>query len=416
MTAPAPALAPVSNLALSRAVPAASFFWAVYETGLPARFNIVLPGGLKRLSDRLKITIRDVARAAGVSVTSVSRHLNGRISLPDPTALKIEQAAARLGYRPNAIARRLTRGSSETLGLITSDIAYPLFAAIASASEAEAARHGYNLLMLNSRNLVDHELAFLARIEDHQVDGILLLTNHSDDGRLVKCINRTGGVVLLDEDVPGARAPRLFARNADGARMATRHLIEKGHRRIGAIAGPHGLLSTTERLSGYARALEAAGIVLDDRLVVHCDYDEGQAVGAFKALFEQPDPPTAVFTCGDMLALGAMRAARAMGLRIPEDVSLIGFDDISNADLLSPALTTVRQSPAEFGRRGVALLLDLITGRKTEAVTERIGVDLVVRASVAPPSDHRIRWSGTNTGSEPPTGGQAPAREEVTET
>ncbi|RUX71076.1 LacI family transcriptional regulator, partial [Mesorhizobium sp. M2A.F.Ca.ET.040.01.1.1] len=205
----------------------------------------------------------------------------------------------------------------------------------------------------------DHELAFLARIEDHQVDGILLLTNHSDDGRLVKCINRTGGVVLLDEDVPGARAPRLFARNADGARMATSHLIEKGHRRIGAIAGPHGLLSTTERLSGYAEALEAAGMAVDNRLVVHCDYDENQAVGAFKELFGQPDPPTAVFTCGDMLALGAMRAARGMGLRIPEDVSLIGFDDISNADLLSPALTTVRQSPAEFGRRGVAMLLDL---------------------------------------------------------
>ncbi|WP_292252917.1 LacI family DNA-binding transcriptional regulator, partial [Mesorhizobium sp.] len=113
-------IAPVPALALSGPEPAAPFFWAVYETGLPAKFNIILPGALKRLSDRLKITIRDVARAAGVSVTSVSRHLNGRISLPDSTALKIEQAAARLGYRPNAIARRLTRGSSETLGLITS--------------------------------------------------------------------------------------------------------------------------------------------------------------------------------------------------------------------------------------------------------------------------------------------------------
>ncbi|MBX3568117.1 MAG: LacI family DNA-binding transcriptional regulator [Rhizobiaceae bacterium] len=365
------------------------------------------------MSGRLKVTIRDVARAAGVSVTSVSRHLNGRISLPGPTASKIEQAASRLGYQPNAIARRLTRGRSETLGLITSDIAYPLFAAIASASEQEAARHGYNLLMFNSRNVAENELAFLGRIEDRQVDGVLLLTNHPDDGRLVKKINRTGGVVLMDEDVPGARAPRLFAENAAGAMMAVRHLIEQGHRRIGVIAGPRGLLSTTERLAGFRQALEAAEIAPNDELVVHCDYDEGPASGAFAALLALPEPPTAVFTCGDMLALGAMRAARRAGIRIPRDVSLVSFDDIGHADLLSPALTTVRQSPAEFGRRGVALLLDLIAGRKTDTVTERIGVELVVRASVASPLAGMRAPSDRNTVSMPP--GADAAREESNE-
>jgi len=392
---------------------AARFFLALRETGLPAWLEAVLGLGLKRVSDRLKTTIRDVARAAGVSVTSVSRHLNGRISLPGPTALKIEQAAARLGYRPNALARRLTRGRSETLGLITSDIAYPLFAAIASASEAEAARHGYSLLMFNSRNIAENEVAFLSRIEDRQVDGILLLTNHPDDGRLVKHINRTGSVVLLDEDVPGARAPRLFAENADGARTATRHLIGEGHRRIGVIAGPRGLLSTAERLAGFAQALEEAGLAPDPRLVVHCDYAEEPAFGAFLDLFSRAGPPTAVFTFGDMLAMGAMRAARSAGLRIPQDVSLVSFDDIRTADLLSPALTTVRQSPAEFGRRGVAMLLDLISGRKTETVTERIGVELVVRASVAPPPDRPASLSAMHAGTGMPQGMPETAREEV---
>lgn len=382
------------------------FFLAVRETGLPA----VAIEGLKHVSDRLKTTIRDVARAAGVSVTSVSRHLNGQIRLPGPTALKIEQAAAHLGYRPNALARRLTRGRSETLGLVTADIAYPLFAAIASASEAEAARHGYSLLMFNSRNIAENEVSFLARLEDRQVDGILLLTNHPDDGRLVKCINRTGKVVLVDEDVPGAQAPRVFADNIGGGLVATRHLIENGHRRIGVIAGPRGLLSTTERLAGFLRALDEAGLVADDRHVVHCDYAEEPAYHAFLDLFSQASPPTAVFTFGDMLALGAMRAARSAGLRIPQDVSLVSFDDIRNADLLSPALTTVRQPAAEFGRRGVAMLLDLISGRKTDALTERIGVELVVRASVALPADGPASLSTMHTGTAMPKGAAATER------
>lgn len=333
-----------------------------------------------------KITIRDVATAAGVSVSTVSRHLNGRISLPEPTAKRIEQTVKNLSYRPNALARRLTHGKSETLGFITSDIAYPLFAAIASASEAEAAANGYSLLMFNSRNIVDNEIAFLARIDDRQVDGVLLMTNHSDEGPLVRKINQSGNVVLIDEDVPGARAPRLFAENARGARLAIEHLIAAGHRRIAVIAGPEGLLSTIERLAGYHETMEAAGIEIDPALVFKVSYDESAGSEAFDALMGMADPPTAVFAFADMLAIGAIKLARQRGIRIPDDVSLVSFDDILHAELLDPPLTTVRQSPEDFGRRGINMLLGLIRGEKSETAIQRIAVELVVRKSVCPPS------------------------------
>ncbi|MXN54152.1 LacI family DNA-binding transcriptional regulator [Shinella sp. AETb1-6] len=359
--------------------------FAVYATGLVNRFCRVFSLGYFLMTTR-KITIRDVATAAGVSVSTVSRHLNGRISLPEPTAKRIEQTVKNLSYRPNALARRLTHGKSETLGFITSDIAYPLFAAIASASEAEAAANGYSLLMFNSRNIVDNEIAFLARIDDRQVDGVLLMTNHSDEGPLVRKINQSGNVVLIDEDVPGARAPRLFAENVRGARLAIEHLIAAGHRRIAVIAGPEGLLSTIERLAGYHETMEAAGIEVDPALVFKVSYDESAGSEAFDALMGMADPPTAVFAFADMLAIGAIKLARQRGIRIPDDVSLVSFDDILHAELLDPPLTTVRQSPEDFGRRGINMLLGLIRGEKSETAIQRIAVELVVRKSVCPPS------------------------------
>jgi len=364
----------------------ASLLSVVYETGLRNRFMNYFEFGMQMKSPGKKnATIRDVAAAAGVSVTSVSRHLNGQITLPDRTVASIEQAVSQLGYRPNALARRLTHGRSETLGLITADIAYPLFAAIASAAEAEAARHGYSMVMFNSRNIVENELAFLSRLEDREVDGILLLTNHFDDGRLVKMINRAGHVVLLDEDVPGAKAPRLFAESRKGAILATRHLIENGHRRIAVIGGPRRMLSTEERILGFKTAMADAALEIDPALVVYCDYVGDQGMSAFQALMAMEYPPTAIFTFADMLALGAMRAARDAGISIPDDVSLVSFDDISNADLLSPALTTISQSATAFGMRGVNMLLDFISGRQPDSVQERIDVDLVIRNSVGAP-------------------------------
>jgi LacI family transcriptional regulator len=337
-------------------------------------------------------TIRNVAHAAGVSVTTVSRHLNGRITLPAETTERIRLAVTTLGYRPNAIARRLSKGSSETIGIIVSDIAYPLFAAIASSAEAEASRQGYSLVMFNSRNLAAKELAFLSRIDDAQVDGILLMTNHPDDGALVDKINECGNVVLVDEDIPGAIAPRIFADNRVGGRLATDHLIAHGHRSIGFVGGPRELLSGRERHGGFEDALKAAGITVRSELVFFGHYDEASGLHAMRHFGMLADPPTAIFAAADMLALGILRGCREMAISVPSELSLVSFDDIPNVDLLDPPLTAIRQSAEEFGRRAARLLIEHINGAEITE-TEPVPVELIVRHSVTAPRPRNRGWT-----------------------
>lgn len=331
------------------------------------------------------VTIRDVAAAAQLSVTAVSRHFNNRIVLPAETVARIEAAANDLGYRANVTARRLSLGSSESLGLVLSDIAYPFFSAIASAAEAECARLGYSLLIFNSRNIASNEIAHLRRIESAQVDGILFMTNHPGSSEITETINRVGNVVLLDEDVRNADAPRLYARNRKGGLLATRHLLAAGHRRIAYIGGDQSLISSSQRMDGYREALDAEEIEFDPALVLFPGYQADDGEAAFAALDRLKYPPTAIFVAADVVALGILRAARRAGLSIPQDLSIIGFDDIPNADVVGPPLSTIRQSAETFGVRGVQLLVGLLKGELTEEVVEYVDVELVERSSVAPP-------------------------------
>lgn len=328
-------------------------------------------------------TIRDVAEHAKVSATAVSRHLNGQLVLPPDTAHRIELAVRELHYVPNAIARRLSRRRSETIGFITSDIVYPFFASIASAAEAAASELGLSFAIFNSRNNPDKELHFLSRLDDRQVDGILLMTNHVDDGALRAKINATPKVVLLDEDVPGANAPRLFAENERGGWLATRHLVEHGHTRIAYVGGPRGLISVDERYEGFRRALAESGLKPDPAMVSFGVYDTAAAADVFHRLWATARP-TAIFSGGDLMALGIMQAARQLGLTVPADFSLVSFDDMPNAGLFNPPLTTIRQSAEAFGRRGIEMLMPYLEGKRV-ADQPRIAVKLIVRDSVGRP-------------------------------
>ena len=331
----------------------------------------------------MKATLRDVAREANLSVGAVSRHLNGQIELPAQTQERIEEAVKRLSYKPNVLGRRLARGRSDTLGFVTTDVAYPLFAAIASAAEAEAHTHGYSLAIFNSRNDLETEMGFIARLANQEVDGLLFLTNHETSPSLTERLNTAGSVVLIDEDVVGVHAGRLFADNIAGGILAGRHLIKKGHQRIGFVAGPAGMISVSERRAGLEMTLEAAGLRLDPELALCGTYEEGFGREAFARLMALPDPPTAIFASADMLAVGIYRAARDSGMQIPEDLSVIGFDDVDLMDLLDPPLTTIRQSVQTFGRDGVRMLVDQIMGREPETEPQRVPVELVSRGSVA---------------------------------
>lgn len=346
------------------------------------------------------VTIRDVAKRARVSAAAVSRHFNQRIVLPEETVKRIEQAATDLGYRPNVAARRLKTGSSESLGVVISDVAYPFFGAVASAAEAECARNGYSLLIFNSRNIAENEVAFLQRIEDVQVDGVLLMTNHADQAKLVETINRVKTVVLADEDVEGAEASRLFARNYEGGRMAVEHLIEHGHTRIAFVGGDPGLLSTRERSRGWRDGLIAAGITPDPALELYPGYKIDSGEAAFATFDAMDEPPTAIFALADMIAIGLLRSFHANGLRVPQAASLIGFDDTFLMDVLDPPMTTVRQSPEVFGTRGIQLLQQTVEGKLDEPVIEYVDVELVKRSSVSPPRPSR-HWRDVATSNLP---------------
>ena len=331
-------------------------------------------------------TIRDVASRAGASPASVSRHLAKSVSLPPAMAKRIDEAIADLGYRPNVMARRLSRGASEIIGFVTSDIASPFFAAIASAAEEEAERFGYSVMICNTRNQIDRELQYIAKIADAHFDGLIFLTNHVDDGRLRDAVNQAGKIVLIDEDIPGARARRFFIDNFRGGYAAAAHLIEAGHRRIGHITGPMGLLSVNERLAGFRRAMAEAGLDVDEALIKSGTYDTVYGGIAFREIWESGDLPSAIMTTSDLLALSIYQAARELALRIPEDVSIVSFDDLPFVGFLDPPLTTVRQPTAELGRRGVQALLSKT--QEGEAI-ERLPVQLIDRGSVA-----RIRAAG----------------------
>lgn len=333
-----------------------------------------------------KTTIADVARHAGMSQAAVSRWLNGKLSLPPASADRIRQAVDILDYQPNAQARRLSKGRSDTIGIIVPDLSNPFFALIASEAEQALAEHGYDLVIWSSRNQPDNELKCFERLSSGLVDGMLLITNHADDGRLAAVINKHARrTVIIDEDVPGALAPRFFVENEAGGYAATRHLLDHGHRFILHIGGPRNVMSATERAKGWQRALAEAGLTPEPGWRIHTEYEVDPAFQAANAIFTRPDRPSAVFAGSDAIALGVMMQARAHGVSIPQDISLVGFDGMPIVDLLGPPLTSVAQPIDELGRRGALSLLALLDGTNTNFETHRLPVGLVSRSSAAAP-------------------------------
>ena len=329
-------------------------------------------------------TIHDVALAAGVSKTTVSRYLNKRIELPASTAARIDAAIARHDYRPNLLARRLSTGKTDAIGLVVPEIREPFFAELASAVEDEADRHGYTIFISSTRSARAREIASLHRLRDHHVDGLIMLTNTPDDGSLAKLIGKRRNVVLLDEDIPSVNVPKVFVENEQGAHLATRHLIEAGHRRIGFLGGPLGLLSSSERHAGYVRAMNEAGLPVDESQIRRGSFAPDFARQATLELVALKSPPTALFASSDYLALGALRGLREAGVTIPGDISFVSFDDTLIGDMLTPALTAIRQPVAALGRHGFQALYALMNRRPAAKLT-RLPVELIERESVAPP-------------------------------
>ena len=337
-----------------------------------------------------KATIGDVAKRAKVSPTAVSRWLNGGLELPEVTGSRIRAAVSELDYQPHAQARRLSKGKAEAIGIVVPDISNAFFALLAGEAERVAVASGHDVVIWSSRNRIERELACFDRLRAGYIDGLLLITNHEDDGRLAERIkSMPGRVVIIDEDVVGGEAPCFFVENEAGGYAATRHLIQHGHRRIAHIGGPKGVMSAHERALGWRRALAEAGITPEPQWHVRTEYEVDPATRDAVQLFALDPLPTAIFAGSDAVALGVMTQARNKGIAIPRDISLVGFDGMPINDLLGPPLTSIAQPIDDLGRRGAERLLAMIGGEPFEPTRTRLPVELVERASVAAPRKER---------------------------
>lgn len=328
-----------------------------------------------------------MAQRSGVSVATVSRHLNGHIQLPGATVTRIEEAIRDLGYQPNPHARSLSRGRSDTIGLVIPDIANPYFARLAASVERAADEHGLALVLCATLNQRAREQEYLRRLGRNHLDGLLFATNNPDDGSLAEPLGRAHRrVVILDEDVQGARGPRLFTDNHQGGYLAGRHLVEAGHRRIAFFGGPETMMSTRERLAGCQRALAEHGSGAQVTVTIYGRYSMEEGRRAAERLIASPDRPTAVLISSDELAIGALEVFARRDLAIPDQLSVIGFDDVAPFHLVNPPLTCIRQPVEDMGRRGVNLLVASLAGGRLRSAVERLPVELIVRRSVAPPA------------------------------
>jgi LacI family transcriptional regulator len=325
-------------------------------------------------------TIREVADRAGVSPTTVSHVINNTRFVSEDVRRSVQAAMDELGYAPNALARSLRRGETHTIGLVLPDSANPFFAEVGRAIEATAFDVGYSVILCNTEGDSAKEQFYLDLLAKKQVDGVILVATGDGLGSL-PALSRRLPIVAVDRVLPGAEIDAVLTDNRHGGYLATQHLLDLGHRRIACITGPSHLTLSAERVVGYRDALTQAGIAVAETWLVRGDFHPESGRNGALALLERPDAPTAIFACNDLMAIGILRTAAEFGLRVPEDLSVVGFDDIELASYTYPQLTTIVQPKVEMGRRAVQLLTERIAERTRVPRREMCEPVLVVRES-----------------------------------
>ncbi|MFC9912549.1 LacI family DNA-binding transcriptional regulator [Streptomyces sp. NPDC059862] len=330
-----------------------------------------------------KVTITEIAREAGVSVPTVSRVVNGRSDVSPATRARVEDLLHRHGYRrrPAASGTRAV-----LLDLVFNDLDSPWAVEIIRGVEEVAHEAGVGTVLSAIHDRAGSARQWMTNLRARPSDGVILVTSVLEPG--IHDELRRLGVPLVVIDPAGSpvtEAPTVGATNWTGGMAATEHLLQLGHRRIGFIEGPPRLLCSRARLDGYRAALDVAGVAVDNALTVPGDfYHESGFTGAGQ-LLDLDEPPTAIFAASDQMALGAIEALRRRGLRVPEDMSIVGFDDLPEVRWCAPPLTTVRQPLSDMGKLAARMLLDLARGVEPASPRVELATELVVRASTAPP-------------------------------
>jgi len=329
-------------------------------------------------------SIKDIARAARVSHSTVSRALHNSPLVNRETGDRIRQLARGMGYRPSAVARSLVTKKTQTIGVVVTMISDPFIAEVVSGIEETANDHGYSVFLANSNADPDREVKVVHSFHERRVDGILVTASRVGALYLPLLTELKVPIVLINNQHPGEFVHSVMIDNLTAGREATEHLIKLGHRRIAYLGDQFGFQSDTERFAGYRRALELADLPFAPELVVHGDGKAEGGMQAMEKLLKLTRPPTAVFCYNDMSALGALRVIRTEGLSVPGDISLIGFDDLFIASYTQPLLTTIRQPRRQMGRMAMEILLKLFSGLDSKTNLKVKG-ELIVRESTAPP-------------------------------
>jgi LacI family transcriptional regulator len=335
------------------------------------------------------VTLRDVAKRAGVHAGTASRALNPqtRSLVNQATAKKVMEAAEELGYRPNSMARGLKINRSFTIGVLVPDLTNPLFPPIVRGIEDELAKSGYTALLANSDNDRDRERIHFESMKDRQVEGFIMATAERDHPLIEDAIAADVPIVLVNRTVDSSRAFAVIPDDRMGTLLAINHLVELGHTRIAHIVGPERYSTGKERYRGFIDAMKAAGLKPDRKLIRFTrTFVETEGARVFRELLEDGRPSfTAVFAGNDLLALGCYDVMAEVGLVCPDDLSIVGFNDIPFLDKLRPPLTTIRIPHYDIGIRAARMVLDRLLDPSAKPTTLLLAPELVVRGSTSPP-------------------------------
>jgi LacI family transcriptional regulator len=318
---------------------------------------------LLQMTDDGEVTIEMVAKAAGVSLSTVSRILNGTAGVRDAKRAAVDAAIAELGFVPNPMARGLAGGRTMSVGVVTQSIDSPFYGAALRGIEEALDPAGYHSVFVSGHWNAATEARCINMLRSRRVDGIIVLTGRLSDAALKACARKLP-VVATGRMLEAPGLYTLNFNNFEGARLATQHLIDLGHKRIAFISGEDEHPDATERLRGYRAALKEADLKFDPALVVPGAYHEVSGMLAVEALLASRKQFTAIFAANDQMAVGAALGLYKRSLRIPDDVSLVGFDDMPTSQFSLPPLTTVHQPNYELGKLAAEAMLQLLAGQQ----------------------------------------------------
>ena len=322
----------------------------------------------------------DVAKLANVSTATVSRVIQNPETVKEKTRVKVLQAIEELNYQPNILARYFRRTETKTILVMVPSIMNNVFPQMIAGIDLVANQAGYKVLLGNTYQDPDKAYSYIEELKQKQVDGMILLTTRLDNKVITDIADRYP-VVLTSDFIDGLNVPTVAIDNISSSRDAVAHLLELGHRRIGMITGPLNSLLSRDRLKGYRQALLGHDIEVESVLIQEGDHTYESGYNQMNKFLALDKPPTAIFAANDSMAMGAIKAIKARGLRVPEDVAVVGFDNIQFSAIFEPALTTIAQPLVEMGKRSMELLLKQLKGETLTKKQHVLDTKLIIRDS-----------------------------------